>query len=68
MKEIEKLIEIKNSRGLSYEVIAQKIGVSFQSVLRWMKKGDKPSVLALKQIQRFIQEDEDLLNKNKTRL
>lgn len=58
MQEIEKLIEIKTRRGLSYEMIAQKIGVSFQSILRWMTKGDKPSVLALTQIKRFIKEDE----------
>lgn len=58
MQEIEKLIEIKKRRGLSYETIAQKIGVSFQSILRWMTKGDKPSVLALAQIRRFIKEDE----------
>lgn len=58
MEEIKKLIEIKKRRGLSYEKMAYQIGVSFQTLLRWINKGDKPSDLALKQIKRFIEEDE----------
>jgi DNA-binding transcriptional regulator YiaG len=58
MQEIEKLIEIKERRKLSYETMAYQIGVSFQTVLRWINKGDKPGSLALAQIKRFIEEDE----------
>ena len=58
MQEIEKLIEIKKRTGMSYETMARKIGVSFQTILRWINKGDKPGSLALTQIRRFIQEDE----------
>lgn len=57
MEEIEKLIEIKDRRSLSYEKMAHQIGVSFQSLLRWINKGDKPSDLALAQIRRFIKEN-----------
>lgn len=58
MQEIEKLLEIKNRRKLSYETMAHEIGVSFQTILRWINKGDKPGSLAMKQIRRFIEEDE----------
>lgn len=58
MEEIKKLIEIKNRTGLSYEKMAYQIGVSLQTLGRWVNKGDKPSDLALKQIKRFIEEDE----------
>ena len=58
MQEIEKLIEIKKRTGMSYEMMARKIGVSFQTILRWMNKGDKPGFLALEQIKKFIKEDE----------
>lgn len=63
MKEIEKLIEIKKRRGFSYEQMAYKIGVSFQSILRWINKGDKPSSLALAQIKRFIKEEDGIESK-----
>jgi len=58
MQEIKKLIEIKKRRGLSYEKMAYQIGVSLQTLGRWVNKGDKPSDLALTQIRRFINEDE----------
>jgi len=58
MEEIKKLIEIKNRKGLSYEKMAYQIGVSFQSLMRWVNKGDKPSDLALAAIKRFIEENE----------
>lgn len=57
MKEIEKLIEIKKRTGISYEMMARKMGVSFQTILRWINKGDKPGSLAMAQIERFIKED-----------
>jgi len=58
MQEIKKLIEIKKRRGLSYEKMAYQIGVSLQTLGRWVNKGDKPSDLGLAQIKRFIKEDE----------
>lgn len=57
MEEIKKLIEIKKRRGLSYEKMAYQIGVSLQTLGRWVNKGDKPSDLALAQIRRFIEEN-----------
>ena len=57
MQEIETLIKLKKDNDLSYEKMARQIGVSFQTVLRWMNKGDKPSDLALVQIKRFIEEN-----------
>jgi len=58
MQEIKKLIEIKKRTGLSYEKMAYQIGVSYQSLSRWVNKGDKPSDLALVVIKRFIEENE----------
>lgn len=57
MEEIKKLVEIKKRTGLSYEKMAYQIGVSFQTLLRWVNKGDKPSDLALASIKRFIEEN-----------
>jgi len=57
MDEIKKLLEIKKRTGLSYERMAYQIGVSLQSLLRWVNKGDKPSLLAMTQIKRFIEEN-----------
>jgi len=57
MEEIKKLVEIKNRTGLSYERMAYQIGVSFQTLLRWVNKGDKPGMLAMTQIRRFIEEN-----------
>ena len=58
MDEIKKLVEIKKRTGLSYEKMAYQIGVSFQSLWRWINKGDNPSDLALVVIKRFIEENE----------
>jgi len=57
MDEIKKLVEIKKRTGLSYERMAYQIGVSFQTLLRWVNKGDKPGALAMTQIKRFIEEN-----------
>ena len=54
MKEIDELIELKKIKNISYEKIAAQIGVSYQTVLRWMKKKNVPSDLALIQIRKFI--------------
>lgn len=64
MQEIETLIKLKIDKNLSYEKLARQIGVSFQTVLRWINKGDKPSDLALAQIRRFIKENEDEVIQN----
>jgi len=57
MQEIKKLLKIKKRKGLSYEKMAHQIGVSYQTLYRWVKRGDKPSDLALAQIRRFIKEN-----------
>jgi len=39
---------------LSYEKIGRELGVSLQTVSRWINNKNKPSDLALKQIEIFV--------------
>ena len=52
---IERLQRIKAQRELSYEQLAQELGVSFMSVYRWIKRRSTPkNRLVLKSIDRLL--------------
>ena len=54
MQELERLKEIMEEEGLSYEKLARILGVSLGTVMRWFQNKNKPSDLALIQIRKFI--------------
>ena len=51
---IEELRVVNRSR--SYEHIARDLGVSAQTVYRWLKYKSKPSQLAIKRITKYLKE------------
>jgi len=51
IKELEK---IKKTKELTYESIAQDLGISFNTVYRWLKGKNNPSHLAEDKIRDFI--------------
>ena len=54
MQELERLKEIMEKEGLSYEKTARILEVSLGTVMRWFQNKNKPSDLALIQIRKFI--------------
>ena len=54
MQELERLKEIMEEEGLSYEKLARNLGVSLGTVTRWFQNKNNPSDLALIQIRKFI--------------
>jgi len=59
MEEIKKLIIILKTQNISLERAAREIGVSFQTIWRWIDAKHDPSQLALKQLKKFIKSHED---------
>jgi transcriptional regulator with XRE-family HTH domain len=59
MKEIKKLKKIMKAHNISFERAAREIGVSFQTVWKWMNGIHKPSELALAQLKKFIKKYEN---------
>ena len=51
IKELEK---VKKAKNLTYEGIAQNLGISFNTVYRWLKGKNNPSHLAEDKIRDFI--------------
>ena len=58
MKEIEKLKKILKDQNITFEDAAHEIGVTFQTVWKWMNGVHKPSKLALAQLRKFIKKHE----------
>lgn len=54
MNEIERLNKIRADRGISYELMARDIGVSMQTLRRWITGEFKPSLLGLMMIQKYL--------------
>lgn len=52
--EIEQLRQIKEREKISYEGLARELGVSFQTIYRWLKKGSNPSVMGLRTIREYL--------------
>jgi len=59
MEEIKKLIIILKKQNISLEEAAREMGISFQTVWRWIKAKHIPSKLALKQLKKFIKKHEN---------
>jgi len=59
MEEIKNLIIILKKQNISLEEAAREIGVSFQTVWRWIEAKHIPSKLALKQLRKFIKKHEN---------
>lgn len=56
-QEIADLIrELRQQLGLSQEKLAAKLGVSFRTVNRWENGHAVPSALALKQVEKLLQQ------------
>lgn len=55
--QIEKLREIKERRGLSYDELGHEIGVHSMSVYRWLKYGRSPKSRAVRRaVDQFLKE------------
>jgi len=54
MEEIKKLIIILKEQDISLEDAAREMGISFQTVWRWIEARHIPSKLALKELRKFI--------------
>ncbi len=59
MEEIKKLIIILKKEDISLEIAGREIGVSFQTIWRWIEAKHIPSKLALKQLRKFIRKYEN---------
>lgn len=54
MEEIRKLIIILKKDKISLEEAAREMGISFQTIWRWIEAKHIPSKLALVQLRKFI--------------
>lgn len=52
----EKVKELRKKKGWTQEDLAREIGVSLSTVQRWERQGGKPTRLARRELQRFLQE------------
>ena len=59
MEEIKKLIIILKTQNISLEKAAREMGLSFQTVWKWIEAKHVPSQLALVQLQKFIKKHEN---------
>jgi len=59
MEEIKKLIIILKKQDISIERAAREMGISFQTVWKWIEAKHVPSQLALKQLRKFIKKHEN---------
>jgi DNA transposition AAA+ family ATPase len=55
MEEVKKLKKFKKDSGWSFEKIAREMGISHQTVMAWFSGKYKPSALAQKAIQEFLE-------------
>lgn len=59
MEEIKQLIIILKKDNISLEKAAREIGVSFQTVWKWIEAKHIPSPLSLAQLRKFIKKHEN---------
>jgi len=59
MEEIKKLKIILKKYDISLEAAAREMGISFQTIWKWMNGKHKPSKLALVQLRKFIKKYEN---------
>ena len=59
MEEIKKLKIILKKYDISLETAAREMGISFQTIWKWMNKKHGPSKLALIQLRKFIKKYEN---------
>lgn len=52
----EKVKELRKKKGWTQEDLAREIDVSLSTVQRWERQGGKPTRLARRELQRFLQE------------
>lgn len=51
---IKRLKKNKDLNGLSYERLAQELGVSWRTIYRWFNERTKPSLMAQKRISEYL--------------
>ena len=51
-----KVKELRKKRGWAQEDLSREIGVSLSTVQRWERQGGKPTHLACRELQKFLQE------------
>ena len=62
IRDISKVVkEIRRRLNLSQEELASKLGVSFATVNRWENYHSQPSPLAIKQIQKMLSSNNELM-------
>jgi|GEM_PF-1670463 len=59
MEEIKKLIIILKTQDISLEKAAREMGISFQTVWKWIEAKHIPSPLSLVQLRKFIKKHEN---------
>jgi len=59
MEEIKKLIIILKEQNISLEKAAAEMGITFQTVWKWIEAKHIPSPLALFQLRKFIKKHEN---------
>jgi len=59
MEEIKKLIIILKTQNIGLEKAAGEMGITFQTVWKWIEAKHVPSPLALIQLRKFIKRHED---------
>ena len=57
MSELKQLQQIKKQQNISYEKLAQKIGISYRTLFRWLSKKNKPSDMGLEMIKKFLKKN-----------
>ena len=58
MEEIKQLITILKTKDISLEKAAREMGISFQTVWKWIDAKHDPSPLSLVQLRKFIKKHE----------
>jgi len=59
MEEVKNLIIILKIQNIGIEKAAAEMGITFQTVWKWIDAKHKPSQLALIQLRKFIKKHED---------
>jgi len=59
MEEIKQLIIILKTKNISLERAAREMGISFQTVWKWIDAKHIPSPLSLIQLRKFIKKHEN---------
>jgi DNA-binding transcriptional regulator YiaG len=59
--DIRDMIKIKEERKISWETVAREIGVTLQTVFRWVKNKSLPSPMAVTIILRWVEKNKKFL-------